>query len=170
MPSTYTPISTVAIAAGDTNITFNSISSAYTDLVIVASFKAESTTIVTPSIRFNGDTGTDYSNTTLYGQGSSAVSVRYANKNKAYLGDFAAGVSSTNFIPYIIQVNNYSNSTTYKTFLCRYNQINSSSGEVGATVGLWRDTSAINSVTITTDGGQNYAVGSVVTIYGIKAA
>lgn len=168
--TTYEPIATTTLGSAASSYTFNSIPSTYTDLVIVASFKAASTTIVTPSIRFNGDTGSNYSNTTVYGTGSSVASVRYANKDKSYLGDFAAGVTSTNFIPYIISVSNYSNSTTYKTFLCRYNQMNSSNGEVGATAGLWRSTSAITSVTITSDGGQNFAIGSTFTLYGIATA
>jgi hypothetical protein len=171
--TTYEPIETYTLGSTTSSVTFGAggtIPQTYTDLIIVTNFEAASTTIVTPSIRFNGDTGTNYSNTTLYGQGSSATSVRFSNRNKGFLGDFAAGVTSDNFIPYIISINNYSNSTTYKTFLCRYNQINSSSGEVGATVGLWRNTNAITSVTITSDGGQNFAIGSTFTLYGIANA
>jgi len=165
--STYAPIARQTIGSAASSVTFSSIPQNYTDLVIVACFKAASTTIVTPSIRFNGDTGSNYSNTTMYGTGSSATSVRYTNKDKSYLGDFAAGVTTNAFVPYIISVSNYSNNTTYKTFLCRYTQMNSSSGEVGATAGLWRNTNAITSLTITSDGGQNFAADSTFTVYGI---
>jgi hypothetical protein len=172
--NTYTPIETYTLGSSAASVTFGSggtIPQTYTDLVIVVNFKAASTTIVTPSIRFNGDTNTNYSNTTIYGIGSgSGTSVRFSNQSKGFLGDFSAGVSSTDFIPYIISINNYKNSSLYKTFLCRYNQKNSSNGEVGTTSGLWRSTNAITSVTITSDGGQNFASGSTFTLYGIAAA
>lgn len=167
--NTYDALDKVTVATATPSITFSSIPSTYTDLVIVASFKAASTTIVTPSIRFNGDTNTNYSNTSMYSNASTVTSYNWANTNKGYLGDFYAGVSSNAFIPYIIHINNYSNSSTYKTVLCRYNQINSSNAEIGETVAMWRNTSAISSVTLTSDGGQNFAVGSTFSLYGIKA-
>lgn len=167
--NTYIEIDKVTVETATPSITFNSIPSTYTDLVIVASFKASSTTIVTPSIRFNGDTNTNYSNTSMYSNASTMTSYRWTNTNKAFLGDFYAGVSNNAFIPYIININNYSNSSTYKTILCGYSQINSSNAEIGKTAAMWRNTNAITSVTITSDGGQNFAVGSTFSLYGIKA-
>jgi hypothetical protein len=61
---------------------------------------------------------------------------------------------------------NYSNTTTNKTVLGRSS---AASGFVEAAVGLWRNTSAITSITATT-GGQSYQTGSTFTLYGIKAA
>lgn len=170
--TTYVPIETYTLGSAASSVTFGSggtIPQTYTDLIIVCNFSASSSNVVTPSIRFNGDTGSNYSNTTLYGTGSTTTSVRYTNQNKSFLGDFSAGVTTYAPDTYIIQVMNYSNSTTYKTFLTRYNQINSSNGEVGATAGLWRNTNTITSITILSDGGQNYAVGSTFTLYGIQA-
>jgi hypothetical protein len=70
----------------------------------------------------------------------------------------------------IMDIENYSNSTTYKTTLSRINNAGGTTG-VGAeaNVGLWRSTAAITSITI---GGQtgNLSTGSTFTLYGIKGA
>ena len=170
MASTYTPIATTTLSGTSSGVTFSSISGSYTDIVLIGNFWASSSNVVTPSLRFNSDTSSNYSSTSLYGFGTSTYSVRHATTTLMYLGDFAAGITTNAPDPYILQINNYSNSTTYKTVLCRYNQINASNGEVGATVGLWRSTSAVTSITITSNGGQNYAIGSTFTLYGITAA
>lgn len=168
--STYSTIATTTLGSAQSSVTFTSFSG-YTDLVLVASIKAESTTIVTPSLRFNSDTTSNYSATWLYGTGSSAFSNRASNATYLYIGDYAAGVESTNFATYISHIFNYSNTTTFKTVLTRHNQNNSSSGETGATVGIWRKTpEAITTILYTSTNGANYAIGSTFTLYGIASA
>jgi hypothetical protein len=67
----------------------------------------------------------------------------------------------------ICQIMNYANTTTYKTVLARMN--NTSYG-VGASVGLWRATPvAITSVEASA-AGNNFAVGTTASLYGIAAA
>ena len=169
--STYTPIATTTLGSAAPSVTFSSIAGTYTDLIIIASIKADSTTIATPALRFNGDTASNYSATWLYGNGSTASSSRGSNATYLYTGDYVAGVESTNFATFISHIMNYANTTTYKTVLSRNNQVNSSDGETGATVGLWRKTpEAITTILYTSTNGANYAVGSTFTLYGIAAA
>jgi len=171
MAKTYEPIATTTLGSAQASYTFSSIPSTYTDLIIVASIKADSTTIATPALRFNGDTTSNYSATWLYGNGSTASSSRGSNATYLYTGDYVAGVESTNFATFISHIFNYANTTTYKTVLSRNNQINSADGETGATVGLWRKTpEAISTILYTSTNGANYAAGSTFTLYGIKAA
>jgi hypothetical protein len=66
----------------------------------------------------------------------------------------------------IVNIINYSNTTTYKTLLGRGN---TSASRIQATVGLWRSTSAINRIDLNIQ-GDNFAVGSTFTLYGIAAA
>ena len=67
----------------------------------------------------------------------------------------------------IINIQNYSNTTTYKTILGRAN--NAVTG-VTETVGLWRSTSAITSMTLLQSYGSDlFKTGSTFTLYGIKA-
>jgi len=76
--STYTPIATTTLGSSATSYTFTSIPSTYTDLVIVAQIKGDTTTYL--NLRFNGDTGSNYSRTTLSGNGSTASSERRSNQ------------------------------------------------------------------------------------------
>jgi hypothetical protein len=68
----------------------------------------------------------------------------------------------------------YSNSTTYKTWLSRANRASSALDYQGtdAVVGLWRSTAAITSITVKNRRGgvdYNFASGSNFKLYGIQA-
>jgi hypothetical protein len=67
---------------------------------------------------------------------------------------------------------NYSNTSTYKSFLNRIANNNSSFPGVTTSVGLWRSTDAINTLTIAPDtsDGRYFISGSTFTLYGIAAA
>jgi hypothetical protein len=67
----------------------------------------------------------------------------------------------------IINVMNYANTTTYKTSISRGNN---SANRVRAYVALWRNTAAITSIQIITNGAINFATGSTFTLYGIASA
>lgn len=161
--STYTPIASVTLSAATSPVIFSNIPQNYTDLVIVAQTKNSSTAANT-RMTFNSDTGSNYSVTRLSGDGSSATSGRSSNSAFIIIDTQAANDTTFNQM-FIVQINNYSNTTTYKTSLTRSN--NASYG-TNANVGLWRSTSAITSVTFTPDGGQ-YATGSTFTLYAVKA-
>jgi len=163
MVKTYEPIATYTIPSATANYTFSSISGTYTDLVIVVT--GNSTAAADLWMQVNGDTGSNYSTTQLSGTGSSALSQRSANRSPFNV-NFNAYMSTTVAANYIIQLQNYSNATTYKTMLARCNNANQA---VDATVGLWRNTAAITSVTLIAN-GSTFATGSTFTLYGIKAA
>ena len=61
---------------------------------------------------------------------------------------------------------NYSNTTTYKNMLARYNSIGV---EVMAYIGLYRQTAAITRLDIKA-GSTNFTTGTTFTLYGILAA
>ena len=164
MASTYEPIATNTLSVDTASVTFSSISSAYTDLVLVCSVKG-STSGAYGQMRLNSDTGTNYSQTSVYGNGSSAGSARNSSVSWAYPAQ-NNNVDTTNFTSYIINFMNYTNTTTYKTMISR----NGSAAYVTeALVTLWRSTSAINSILFQLNLG-NLAAGSTFTLYGIKAA
>jgi len=118
-------------------------------------------------LRFNSDSGSNYSRTWVYGDGSSAVSNRTSNATSAYWGATASG---SEFLLNEFNLMNYGNSTTNKTMLVRQTQA-SSGGQAGAYVYLWRSTSAITSISfISATGSATIAAGSTITLYGIQAA
>jgi hypothetical protein len=162
---TYEPIATTTVSGSSiTTYTFSSIPSTYTDLVLITSIKA-ATTNSNQWMRFNGDTATNYSSTNVYGTGTYALSTNQSSQDK--INSVLSGyVVTTENAVGIYNIMNYSNTTTYKTMISRFNN----SGVVAqAEVSLWRSTSAITSITIFTT-PDSFAVGSTLTLYGIKAA
>lgn len=166
--NTYVALDKVTVGTATTAITFSSISSAYTDLVIAASF-LPSVSTNQPYIQFNADTGTsttNYSTTSLRGDGSSAASGRHTNQYGWFPVPGPGIGTNGNPEPWLINIMNYSNTTTYKTGLSRFNN---AASIVAADVHTWRSTAAITSVTITMESG-NFASGSTFSLYGIAAA
>lgn len=167
MPTnTYVALDKVTVGTATPSITFSSIPSGYTDLVMVANFDGSASSYVT--LTFNGVSGTSYSRTRLIGNGSSATSDRTANTSGIInLTYNTAGTPVTG----IYQIMNYSNTTTYKTVLCRDA---AQPDNVAAHVGMFRgstgsSTEAITSVTLT-KGSGNFTSGSTFSLYGIAAA
>jgi len=166
MPATYDKIATQTVTGsnllGTTGITFSSIPSTYTDFRLVQNLTLTAAAI--GYIQINGDTGANYSRTSLAGNGSSASSARTTSANQ--IGTDIAHETST-IGTYTADFMNYSNTTTNKTVLIRNN--NTAFG-TEAQVGLWRSNSAINSIKLYLDRAEYYVVGSTFTLYGIKAA
>jgi hypothetical protein len=167
MPITYEPIATTTLGTAAASVTFSSISGAYTDLVLVLSLTNNSgVTAPAVYVRVNGDTGSNYSTTMLYGSGSAAGSGRGSNNTYALI-NWLGGGSNNIIVNGIVNFLNYSNTTTFKTLIHRYNN---SSAEVDAGASLWRSTSAINSITVLDTTTRDFVSGSTFTLYGIKAA
>jgi hypothetical protein len=162
MPATYEPIATVTAPGGSSSqLVMSSIPATYTDLVLIIN-GGQSTADQTYSIRFNGDTGSNYSNTQIVGTGSSVTSNRNTSQTRGFIHSTAMNSLSDTVI---VSIQNYSNSTTYKTAISRGNSV---SFRVVSSVVLWRSTAAITSITVL--GDANFLSGSTFTLYGIAAA
>jgi hypothetical protein len=166
MAITYEPIATNTLGSATASVTFSSIAGTYTDLVIVTNFALTNNNVYAHYVQVNGDTGNNYSRTILYGTGSVAGSARQANVNSCYFGTWNDDMDTTDTAVTTIFFNNYSNATTYKAIMSRYNV---ASKETGVGVGTWRNTAAITSIKIETQ-LTTYIAGSTFTLYGIKAA
>jgi hypothetical protein len=159
--STYTPIATQTVSGGSTtSVSFTSIASTYTDIIAVIQGGASAGCSVLT--QFNGDTATNYSSTFIEGDGTSAASGRNTTQANIFSGN-AYNSQGNN----IVQIQNYSNATTYKTALWRGNY---AGNLTQAGVGLWRSTSAINRVDFLLSGGKFWNSGTTFTLYGIAAA
>lgn len=163
MATTYTPIATQTLGSAAASVTFSSIPSTYTDLILVAQPFKSTAGGGTLRYQVNSDTGTNYSNTALYGDGSSAGSDRASNASYGRIG-FWTGDNQGNAL--IANFQNYANTTTYKTVLSRTSNLGSL---LGGIANLWRSTAAINTIYIYNDGG-NFNTGSTFTLYGVTAA
>lgn len=164
---TYQSIATTTLGSASYPVTFSSIPSTYTDLILTINGAGASTNDI--YCRVNSDSGSNYSRTILYGDGTTAGSVRASNATAATL-DYYGGLDTTvgNSVQ-IVHFMNYSNSTTYKTILVRSNRAGAGTD---AMVNLWRSTAAINRIDLYIGGSLNinWAIGSTLTLYGIAAA
>lgn len=163
MPSTYTPIgSTTVSESSTTTVTFSSIPSTYTDLVIVATYKAAGNNYL--MLRFNGDTGNNYSRIEMQGLIGSTATTRLANEPYAYISSVYAPKGE--WALFTINIPSYSNTNTHKTVLSRGSQ---KTVGTSAVVNSWRSNAAISTILITPI-GTGFDVESTFTLYGIKAA
>jgi hypothetical protein len=157
---TFTPIATTTLGSAQSSVTFSSISGSYTDLVLVIA--GTSSADVSYNIQLNSDTGSNYSYTYVYGDGSSVATGNPSNQT--YMGAFGrTGTSQGNGI---IHFMNYSNTTTNKTVIGRGSL---ASQMTLMSVGLWRSTAAITSIKLTPESGT-ISSGCVISLYGITAA
>jgi hypothetical protein len=162
--ATYEPIATNTLGTATDTVTFSSISGSYTDLVLVINY-ATSASTGNALLRFNSDTGSNYSETALIGNGTTATSDRESSVTTIPISWFGTN-STADRVELIYNIQNYANTTTFKTIIGRFNL---SERGTGAIAGLYRSTSAISSLTVT-NGNNNFVSGSTFTLYGISAA
>jgi hypothetical protein len=167
MPSTYTPIATTTLGSSSTSVSFSSISSAYTDLILVLNLKATSAGSTDINVNFNSDTSSLYSRTYLAGNGTSALSARSSNTTTIQINNWSAATSGNTNYNAILNIMNYSNTTTFKTVLVRTNNADNAAE---SSVNLYRSTSALSSIQITPGASRAFDTGSTFTLYGVKSA
>lgn len=167
MAATYEPIATTTLGSAASSITFNSIASTWTDLrlVIIGTGTSGGGDLL---IRFNSDSSSSYSDTSLRGNGTAAASSRNTNQTaidvNATLGIFGTNIS---FITY--DIFSYAGST-YKTSLITTSDDENGSGGLVRIVGLWRNTAAITRIDLTLNNATQFNTGTIATLYGIKSA
>lgn len=168
MALTYEPIATYTLTSATSDITFTSITNAYTDLVISISSISGSTSNPTVCVTFNGDTSVSYSGTQFYWRSSGT-----AGGNKNIDGSFislqrAPGLHAVvgGKTMFNIHIFDYANNVKYKSLLSQAGNTNSGNS---LEVGNWRSTSPITSINLNAS-STSWGVGTVYTLYGIKAA
>lgn len=172
MPLTYEPIATTTLGADTASISFGSVPNTYTDLrlIITARTDRASTGSDTILLRFNNDAASNYSYTQLTSDGTTAATSLSASTTQI-LGGLAPRNNNTSgiFGLTVIDIFSYAGSTHKSTLATAYADI-SGSGNVYNIVGMWRNTSAITTVSIHLSSTFKYLTGTTATLYGIKAA
>ena len=161
LPGSYEYIDSVTVGSGGANtITFTNIPQTYKHLQIrYFGFVANDA-----FMRFNGDTATNYSRHSLYGNGASAAA--YGAANETAIG-FTYTASITNPGISICDILDYRDTNKYKTVKVLNGDDQNGSGIIMLASGNWRNTSAITSITIFEDSGV-FGQYSSFALYGIK--
>lgn len=166
---TYTPISTTTLGTDTATVTFSSIPNTYTDLRVVVSSRctgAQNASSIDSLAYYNSDQATNYSQTQIYGNGTTIASNRNSNIAYSYVG-ITSNATANDWPMYTFDIMSYANTTTYKTTLAR---VNSAAASTSARVTLWRSTAAITSITLYNELSLSFKAGSTFTLYGIAAA
>lgn len=163
MPTvTYTPLANLTLSSSATSVTFSSISQAYRDVVMV--FTGSSASQADFYIRFNGDTGANYTRIFMQGDGTNTES--FGNVNDTPFRISRARVWPSEMTNIVMNVMDYSTTSQHKTALIR---ANNAARATEAYAGRWASTAALTSITLLLESGVQFATGSSFALYGIVA-
>jgi len=167
--NSYESIATVTVGSGgSSSVTFSSIPSTYTHLQIRAISKDSRIFANTAfSMRFNSDTGSNYSNHGITGDGTSASAYGGANETEIGLGNSSGGTNANIFGVQIVDILDYTNTNKYTTVRTLGGHDQNGSGILGLFSGNWRNTAAVTSITIIPL-AANIKEYSQFALYGIK--
>lgn len=169
--NSYESIQTVTVGSGgQSTISFTSIPSTYKHLQIRAIGRSTNAdTQDNTYVRFNSDSGANYSWHYLGGDGSSFFASATSSTNQIISGRLsAANATSGMFGSYVIDILDYADTNKYKTTRTFTGVDLNGAGNVWLWSGNWRNTSAITTVTLTTASATNFAQNSSFALYGIK--
>lgn len=165
----YESIATVSLSSGQASVSFTGISGSYSHLQIRITGRTTSAAVDNyASIIFNSDTGANYTYHDLQGTGSAAFASGLANQNVNYLQRYAGGAAAASiFGVSVTDILDYRDTNKFKTIRNLGGIDRKDAGLIYLTSGVWRNTSAITSITITPEDG-NFAQYSHFALYGIK--
>lgn len=158
--------------SGVSTITFSSIPSTYQHLQIRIIGRTNYTsTNDSVSVRFNGDTGSNYSYHAIQGAAGGLSTDAAASQTRILLNNGLAGgeAGTSVFGADIIDIHDYASTSKNKTLRALNGRENNTSVSViGIRSGAWYSTSAVTSITLFFN--ANAQSGSVFSLYGIKGA
>ena len=171
MPNTYKLISSNVLTSSAASITFSSIPATYTDLVLRASVRCDNGANQNNlRIQFNSDTSTNYSETFVYGNGSSASSFKVSNQTKILEALIVDGNNATanTFGSLEMYIPSYTVSQNKPISTIAVQETNATGAYIYSTADLWRNTAAITSIYIEAGATVNLLSGSSFYLYGIS--
>lgn len=167
-PSSFESIATITPTSGTSSITFSSIPSTYKSLQI-RTLGNNIASVTSANITFNGVTTTTYDYHFFDGDGSTVNANYFTNESKIQLQNYFQLSSTSTFAAGIIDIIDYASTTKNKVLRAFYGiDANGSNQKVSLNSGLWRNTSAINSITIARATGSGFDTGTTFALYGIK--
>lgn len=166
MANTYVAIATVTVGSGGAStISFSSIPATYTDLLLSFSLRS-STAGEDTQLSFNSSTA-NFSSRNLAGNGSSASSGSRSDSIISASMNYSTYTAST-FSNGTLYIPNYTSSNNKSFSVDTVVENNATTAPMQLIAGLWSNTAAITSITLTNYAAGNYVQYSTATLYGIK--
>ena len=120
-------------------------------------------------IRFNSDSGSNYSRHLIFSDGSGTAVASSASQTSAWLGYVTATSATASALsPSVIEILKYTSTSEYKGIRTLHGSDQNGYGVVGITSNLWLSTNSISSILLY-PGSGNFVQYSTVALYGIKA-
>ena len=174
MATTYTLISSVTVGAGGAaNITLSSIPSTYTDLMVLISSRSTQAGGEPDGLGFqlNSDTGANYNQRQLYGDGTNKGSTSNTGLTFGYVGPInGAGSTSNVFTSSTLYIPNYTSSNYKSISVDSVTENNVTGANAGIRANIWNSTSAITSIKFFDFTTGNLVQYSTAYLYGISNA
>lgn len=168
----FDSIATTTVGAGGAaSVTFSSIPSTYTHLQ-VRFIGRDNRSLFRDfvGLNLNNDTGNNYAYHTLSGDGSSASASNATSFSEIQL--FAVSSANANnangFGTAIIDILDYTNTSKNTTVKALGGYNDNGQGVIAFQSGLWMNTSAVSTVTITPGVGTSFSQNTQIALYGIK--
>lgn len=166
---TFTQIGTAQVvgAGGAPTISFSSIPSTYTDLVLITSLRKSASSANVVLMQFNSSSS-NFTQRYIDGNGSTTTS---ASNTSGWAGliigtDYTANTFANNSV----YITNYAGSTSKSYSVDQVTENNATTSYVGLVAGLWSNSAAINSITLTPADSSNFVQYSTAYLYGVSNA
>jgi hypothetical protein len=159
LSNAMTSLATITLGTAQATVTFGSIPQGYRDLrLVIAGANSNASALF---IRMNGDTGANYNDVSMYGDGSTTGSSPRSNISSGYIASTDAATSNVA----TVDIMDYSATDKHKSWLARGN---ASGSRVESRAGRWANTAAVTSLLVNTD-TNTFSIGCVFSLYGILA-
>jgi hypothetical protein len=173
-PFGFSSIATTTLSTTQTTVTFSNIPQIYDHLQIRSVNRVAYpgvSTVSSPQMRFNGDTGSNYSNYRWGTFGSGTFSDYENNQNIMGGIGWTAGATadSNTFGAFIMDIHNYTNTNTVKTVKTQPGVTGTFGGWAAQTANTWYSTAAITEINLIENSNYGWIAGSQFALYGIKA-
>lgn len=157
MGNALVQLATITLTGNDSQIIFASIPGSHRDLYLTVDPIAAGSAFAYPSIRLNGDAGYNYPTIVL--QAGTPVSASQSFNRIGVGGD--SRTSAGHSVTY--EIFDYAQTTKNKMVYYRENYY----GEyVADSCSRWASNSAVTSITVFFEGGENFAAGSTFSLFG----
>lgn len=167
----FTKISESILTGTAASVTFSSIPTTYRSLQLhVLARNDAALTSLTGHIRFNGDTTAIYDTQQMAAFATTASAAEVINGTSGQIGDVSAANAPAGAVSVmVVNIPWYANTSFWKSFISNAKLSNGTgSGTIFSKqwTGRWRNTAAINSVTVV-PASNNFIAGSSFALYGL---
>ena len=169
----FDSLATVTLSASTASVTFAGIPSTYKHLQIRAIARTNNTSGDSTQdylkLKLNNDSGSNYANHSILGDGSSATAQSFTSQTSAYIQRTSGNGSTAGvFGTFVLDLLDYQNTSKNKTVRSLGGVDNNGSGRIYLTSNLYISTSAITQIDFSAGDGTTIQQYSSFSLYGVR--